>query len=92
MDLDGKDRLLVILDMLRSVETLTFAGQRHTIVRITGLLEEEIVRRAREATGPALEAIAALLPRLRGEAERLSPDIQTFVHDAELLIDAVGPA
>lgn len=82
-------RLIVIQEMLRSIETLTLAGQRHQIVKMVSLLEEEIVERAREDGDVRAEAVAVLLPRLRCEAERMVPDVRAFTDSAALLVDAI---
>jgi len=76
----------LIREMLSSLQSLTVAGQRHTMGKIAGFLSETV-----EHPGPAvsLHARAAsrqLLSRLAHESERLSPDIESFCWAAENLL------
>lgn len=84
--MDAMDRLADIQRMLQSIETLTLAGQRHNIARITGFLEEEVARRSNGTDDPRKETAASLLAELRREARRLLPDVQCFTSHAEVLI------
>jgi hypothetical protein len=76
----------LIREMLSTLETLTVAGQRHTMGKIAGFLSETI-----EHPGPAVSlrtrsAARALLARLAHESERLSPDVGDFCWAAETLL------
>jgi hypothetical protein len=72
--------------MLSTLETLTVAGQRHTMGKIAGFLSETI-----ERPGPAVSlrtrsAARALHERLAHESGRLSPDVVSFCWAAESLL------
>lgn len=86
--ISAMDRLAEILAMLQTIETLTLAGQRHNIVRITGLLEEE-ASHAGGTGDPRTGTIAKLLAELRREAGRLVPDVRCFTSQAAILIGLV---
>ena len=79
------DRLADIRGMVQSIETLTLAGQRHNVARITDLLEEEVARGS-DGTAALRMNTADLLADLRHEAKRLLPNIGRFVSRAEILI------
>jgi hypothetical protein len=84
------DRLTIIEGMVETIDTLTLAGQRQKIIKIVGLLEQEVVRCARDTGELTIGSIAVLLRRLRSEAQRLMPDHQRFTHDAALLVAAIA--
>jgi hypothetical protein len=76
----------LIREMLSTLETLTVAGQRHTMGKIAGFLTETI-----ERPGPAVSlrtrsAAGELLTRMAHESERLSPDVGSFCWAAESLL------
>ena len=84
----ASNRLRDIEWMVRSLDTLTLAGQRHEVVKILGLLEAEIAHGWRSAD----RGLQAVLAALRSEAKRLLPDVCSFAAQAEALIGMVGVA
>jgi hypothetical protein len=82
------NRLRDIEWMVRSLDTLTLAGQRHEVVKIVGLLEGEIADGWRSAD----RGLQTVLAALRSEAKRLLPDVCSFAAQAEALIGMVGAA
>lgn len=79
-------RLRDIRSMVRSIDTLTLAGQRHELNKIVGLLEEEVVSGRSHDSTSRLETIESLLAALRQEARRLLPDVRSFAAQAEIVI------
>lgn len=76
----------LIREMLSTLETLTVAGQRHTMAKIAGFLAETV-----ERPGPAVSlrtrsASSELLSWLARESERLSPDVGRFCWAAQSLL------
>lgn len=80
------DRLRDILWMVRSIDALTLAGQRHELPKIAGLLEDELIFRRAPRSAARLETMESLLSALRVEAGRLLPDARRFAAQAEILI------
>ena len=80
----------LIREMLSTLETLTVAGQRHTMGKIAKFLAETI-----ERPGPAVSlrtrsAARELLSRLDHESGRLSPDVGSFCWAAESLLSLLA--
>lgn len=83
------DRLGDIRWMVRSIDTLTLAGQRHELTKIVDLLEEELIRDRSYNSTSRLETVESLLAALREEARRLLPDVRSFAARADVLIGVV---
>ena len=82
-------QLPTVREMLRTLDTLTTAGQKHTMAKIVGCL------RAHAAASIAAErgaGAAAELAQLARHAERVYPDISTFVSRAEGLVLLLEPS
>ena len=76
----------LIREMLSTLETLTVAGQRHTMGKIAGFLSETVERPGPTVSLRARSAARELLSRLAHESERLSPDVGSFCWAAEGLL------
>jgi hypothetical protein len=76
----------LIREMLSTLETLTVAGQRHTMGKITGFLSETVDRLGPAVSLRTRSATGALLTRMAHESERLSPDVGSFCWAAESLL------
>jgi hypothetical protein len=72
--------------MLSTLETLTVAGQRHTMGKIAGFLSGTVERPGPTVSLRTRSATSELLSRLAHEAERLSPDVGSFCWAAESLL------
>jgi hypothetical protein len=76
----------LIREMLSTLETLTVAGQRHSMGKIAGFLSETVERPGPTVSLRTRSAARALLSRLAHESERLSPDVAGFCWAAESLL------
>lgn len=82
----GPGHLRDIAWLVRSLDALTYAGQRHEIAKIVGLLEDEVGRSWQGAD----RRVEAFLATLRREMTRLRPDISAFAASAEALMGLLG--
>lgn len=81
-----KLKVSVVREMLSVLNTLTAAGQRHTIGKIMALLEESaaaIAQRHGGRNGHALTELTVVLRQLGGH---LLPDVTIFNRQAENLL------
>jgi hypothetical protein len=72
--------------MLSTLETLTVAGQRHTMGKIAAFLAETIERPGPSVSLRTRSASRELLSWLSRESERLSPDVGRFCWAAQSLL------
>lgn len=86
------DRLRDIRSMIRSIDSLTLAGQRHELGKIVGLLEHEAIDGRSLDSTARLETVESLLAALRQEARRMLPDVGSFAAHAEVLIGVMESA
>jgi hypothetical protein len=71
----------VAAEMLSILDTLTMAGQRHMMARITGLLAGEAQRRHRATRW---------FDGLARESQRMAPDVAAFRRQAEPILAALS--
>jgi hypothetical protein len=82
--------LTIVQEMLSTVNTLTAAGQRHTMGKVVGFISGAI-----EGLGPAVSVrnrltLTDLLSQLARESERRSPDPQLFCWSADGLLELLS--
>jgi hypothetical protein len=80
------DPIDTVREMLAMLETITIAGQRHVMEKVTVFAEARIGRVARRAGPAARRVLWEQLDCLRREAERIVPDVATFTRRAESLM------
>ena len=75
-----------IREMLSRLETLTFAGQRHSMSKIVDFVGQH-VRHAPQGVGSRNgRMLTELIAWLRDESERALPDVATFCRRSEALL------
>ena len=77
-------------EMLRSLEDLTAAGQRHTMEKIVAFLAEHLPGAGRTLRHRNREALVLLVLSLWRESQRCVPDIALFSRQAESILALMG--
>lgn len=88
--LEGHDGFATIVEMLDSLDTLTAAGQRHTMGKVIGFLTPQVQRRPLLARDRD-RGIARLLEELGQEVRRPVPGARVFKQCAERVLGALAP-
>ena len=78
--------LSVVREMLGNIETLTAAGQRHTMAKVVGFIGQQATSCSQKLTPHNRSMLGQLLGQLTRESERLSPDARSFGGHAEALV------
>ncbi len=79
-------QLEVITEMLDSMDTLTIAGQRHTMGKVVEFIKDQMAHAPLPFGLRNQQMLAELLRQLRDESQRLSPDVLTFTRGAKSLV------
>src|SRR5262249_45516671 len=87
--ISSRDSTLV-REILSNLETLTVAGQRHTMGKVSGFISEMMERLGPAVSLRARSASTELLSRMAYESERLSPDVGSFCRSAEGLLELLS--
>lgn len=83
-------QLSVIPEMLATLDTLTAAGQHHTIGKVVAFIQNQ-VRHAIPRVGRRNQVtLAELMERLKQESERLFPDLASVSQHARTLMTLVA--
>jgi hypothetical protein len=77
-----QSHLGLVVEMLDTLDTLTFAGQRHVMGKVLRLLAPP--------AGGATRGIEGLLADMGREARRMAPTAATFRRTAEELLSALA--
>jgi hypothetical protein len=82
--------ITVVQEMLSTVDTLTAAGQRHTMGKVVGFISGAI-----EGLGPSVgmrnrSTLTDMLSQLARESERRSPDTRRFCGSADGLLELLS--
>jgi hypothetical protein len=75
-----------IREMLSRLDTLTMAGQRHSMSKIVAFVGSHVRRTLRQVGTRNGRTLVELIERLQGESERSLPDIAIFSRRAEDLL------
>lgn len=77
-------------EMLRSLEDLTLAGQRHTMEKIVAFLADHLPAAGRKRGRRNRNALVLLLLSLRRESQRCVLDVPLFSRQAESILVLMG--
>ena len=83
--LSRRGRVETVREMVRSLETLTGAGQRHTMGKVVDFIAAEIRGREARSDGRA-RLLARTVDRIASEPARLAPAVRPFSRRAEVLL------
>jgi hypothetical protein len=83
-------RLEAVREILKALETATFAGQQHLMMKVLGLLRREAPAGDHWMDDATWNKIAAGLEALAHEASRLAPDAHAFTRHATIVADALA--
>ena len=84
--------LEVVREMIGTMETLTLAGQRHTMARIVDFIDQCATRCERTIGIHNRNTLEQLLEELTREAQRIFPDARSFGSRAEALLGLLAAA
>jgi hypothetical protein len=84
-------RLAVAREMLDTLETLTNAGQRHLMAKVTTFIHGHVATLAPAARERPRATALQLLTELKRQSERPSPDVAAFRTHAEALLALLTP-
>lgn len=79
-------QLWVVREMLRTLDTVTIAGQQHLMEKVVAFVEGQIAQVAAGASGRNRAALDDLMAQLKVDARGLFPDSARFARHAESLI------
>ena len=82
----------VVREMIRTMETLTLAGQRHTMARIVAFIDQRATRCERTIGIHNRNMLEQLLEELTRESRRIFPDVRSFGSRAEALLGLLAAA
>ena len=80
----------VVQEMLATLDTLTAAGQRHTMGKVVSFISDAIKRLGSSVSLRNRSTLTELLSRLAHESERRSPDVQRFRGSADSLLELLS--
>ena len=72
--------------MVRNIETLTAAGQRHVMAKVAGFIVAELRRLHPESSERIQRPLARTVQKLASEPGRAAPAIRPFTRRAEVLL------
>lgn len=78
--------IATLREMLANLETLTEAGQRHTMAKIVALVGEAVAAISDELCASSRKVAVTVLTRITGESARRRPDPRGFRVDCERLL------
>jgi hypothetical protein len=78
-------RVQTVREMVRGLDTLTGAGQRHVMGKVVDFIVAELRGRG-PAPGRRARALARTLDRIASEPARLAPAVRPFARRAEVLL------
>ena len=82
-------RLAIVREMLSTMESVTFAGQRHIMAKIVAFFEDLIANECASGSGRARFLLAHLVHQLSCESRRPFPDAHAFQNHATDLLSMV---
>ena len=91
-DLEPVPHLDVLREMIRTMETLTLAGQRHTMARIVDFIHQRATWCQRAIGMHNRNILEQLLEELTRESRRIFPDARSFGSRAEALLGLLAAA
>jgi len=74
-----------VREMVRGLDLLTAAGQRHVMAKVADFIAAEL-RRRRAESGQRARSLARTLGRIAREPARLAPAVRPFARRAEILL------
>jgi hypothetical protein len=80
------DDLITIRQMLATLDTLTIAGQRHLMTKVTAFVDGQVERALQRAGTANGGALVEQLAFLRHESDRQLPSVPAFGERAESLL------
>jgi hypothetical protein len=78
--------LAVVREMLATLDTLTTAGQQHTMAKLVGFIQDRSIRVLPGISSRNRERVAELLAHLERECHRALPDVRSFSDRADRVV------
>lgn len=94
---DGRSRpaggeLAVVREVLSTLDTLTTAGQQHTMAKLVGVIQDRSSRVLPGISSRNRDKLAELMAHLRRECNRALPDVRRFSDGADRVVALLSAA
>jgi hypothetical protein len=83
-------QLSVIPEMLATLDTLTTAGQHHTIGKVVAFIQEQVRHAIPRVSRRNQATLSELMEHLKQESERLFPDPASVSRHATILMTLIA--
>jgi hypothetical protein len=87
-----ESELGVVREMLSTLDTLTTAGQQHTMAKLVGYIQDRSTRVLPVIDSRNRDTLAELLAHLHRECHRALPDVRSFSDRADRVVALLSAA
>ena len=89
---EREGELAVVREMLSTLDTLTTAGQQHTMAKLVGFIQDRSTRVLPAISSRNRDALAELMGHLQRECHRVLPDVRSFSDRADRVVALLSAA